>query len=131
MPFQIMESGGALVSGNAPLAWKDFMDRMRHPSAADFVKSIRRYSFSFSFAFAVVVVIFNVGRLSCLLRKIYLCLLCYCSFFVSFTNKIPNPQSDSADVQQFFADMDKSFRSHSLWASCSDEELDSAGEVCN
>ncbi|RWW11533.1 hypothetical protein GW17_00024853 [Ensete ventricosum] len=40
-----MEGGGggdAFGSSTAPLTWHDFLERMRHPSAADFVKSIKR-----------------------------------------------------------------------------------------
>lgn len=68
MLFRMMESGGDLVLGNVPLTWNNFMDRMRHPSAADFVKSIRRHSF----VFVLVFVIFNVGRLSCLILSFML-----------------------------------------------------------
>ncbi|RZS04773.1 hypothetical protein BHM03_00035158 [Ensete ventricosum] len=41
-----MENGGgggdAFCSSTAPLTWHDFLERMRHPSASDFVKSIKR-----------------------------------------------------------------------------------------
>lgn len=39
-----MDGGGggdAFGSATAPLAWHDFLERMRQPSAADFVKSIK------------------------------------------------------------------------------------------
>ncbi|THU69797.1 hypothetical protein C4D60_Mb08t18190 [Musa balbisiana] len=56
-----MEGGGgdAFGSSTTPLTWHDFLERMRHPSAADFVKSIK-------------------------------------SFIVSFSNKAPDPENDSA-----------------------------------
>ncbi|GMH00293.1 hypothetical protein Nepgr_002132 [Nepenthes gracilis] len=50
------------------------------------------------------------------------------SFIVSFSNNAPDPERDSAAVQQFLANMEAAFRAHSLWAGCSDEELESAGE---
>lgn len=73
------------------LGLQDFLERMRQPSAADFVKSIK-------------------------------------SFIVSFSNNAPEPERDSAAVQAFFANMEAAFRAHPLWAGCSEEELDSAGE---
>ncbi|XWS15070.1 hypothetical protein CRYUN_Cryun35bG0062600 [Craigia yunnanensis] len=73
------------------LGLQDFLERMRQPSAADFVKSIK-------------------------------------SFIVSFSNNAPDPERDSAAVQAFFANMEAAFRAHPLWAGCSEEELDSAGE---
>ncbi|KAG8660438.1 hypothetical protein MANES_02G158500v8 [Manihot esculenta] len=57
------------------LGLHDFLERMRQPTAADFVKSIK-----------------------------------------------------SALVQEFLANMEAAFRAHPLWAGCSDEELESAGE---
>ncbi|KAJ8490862.1 hypothetical protein OPV22_012583 [Ensete ventricosum] len=88
-----MEGGGgdAFGSSTAPLTWHDFLERMRHPSAADFVKSIK-------------------------------------SFIVSFSNKAPDPENDSAAVQEFLANMEGAFRAHALWAGSSEEELESAGE---
>ncbi|KAE8718661.1 Vacuolar protein sorting-associated protein 9A [Hibiscus syriacus] len=73
------------------LGLQDFLERMRQPTAADFVKSIK-------------------------------------SFIVSFSNNPPDPERDSAAVQAFFANMEAAFRVHPLWAGCSEEELDSAGE---
>ncbi|XWS21572.1 hypothetical protein CRYUN_Cryun30bG0065800 [Craigia yunnanensis] len=73
------------------LGLQDFLERMRQPSAADFVKSIK-------------------------------------SFIVSFSNNAPDPEKDSVSVQAFFANMEAAFRAHPLWAGCSEEELDSAGE---
>ncbi|XP_044512194.1 vacuolar protein sorting-associated protein 9A-like [Mangifera indica] len=73
------------------LGLQDFLERMRQPSAADFVKSIK-------------------------------------SFIVSFSNKAPDPERDSAAVQEFFGNMEAAFRAHPLWAGCSEEELESAGE---
>ncbi|MFQ6642327.1 hypothetical protein Gotur_018639, partial [Gossypium turneri] len=52
----------------------------------------------------------------------------YYSFIVSFSNNAPDPERDSAAVQAFFANMEAAFRAHPLWAGCSEEELDSAGE---
>ncbi|XP_072992489.1 vacuolar protein sorting-associated protein 9A-like [Typha latifolia] len=83
--------GDAFVSSTAPLTWHDFLERMRQPSAADFVKSIK-------------------------------------SFIVSFSNKAPDPEKDSTAVQEFLANMEGAFRAHTLWAGCSEEELESAGE---
>ncbi|GMJ15161.1 ARABIDOPSIS THALIANA VACUOLAR PROTEIN SORTING 9A [Hibiscus trionum] len=50
------------------------------------------------------------------------------SFIVSFSNNAPDPERDGAAVQAFFANMEAAFRAHPLWAGCSEEELDSAGE---
>ncbi|XXG60881.1 hypothetical protein AAC387_Pa04g2684 [Persea americana] len=86
-----MENADVFGSSTAPLTWHDFLERMRHPSAAEFVKSIK-------------------------------------SFIVSFSNHAPDPERDSAAVQEFLANMERAFRAHSLWAGCSEEELDSAGE---
>ncbi|KAK9110150.1 hypothetical protein Sjap_018210 [Stephania japonica] len=86
-----MESSDAFASSTSPLTWHDFLERMRHPSAADFVKSIK-------------------------------------SFIVSFSNNAPDPEIDSTSVQEFFLKMEQAFRAHSLWASSSEEELESAGE---
>ncbi|KAJ6848297.1 vacuolar protein sorting-associated protein 9A-like [Iris pallida] len=82
-------SGG--LSTAPPPAWHDFLERMSHPSASEFVKSIK-------------------------------------SFIVSFSNKAPDPEKDSAAVQEFLAQMEGAFRSHTLWAGSSEEELESAGE---
>ncbi|KAJ8773414.1 hypothetical protein K2173_028591 [Erythroxylum novogranatense] len=73
------------------LGLHDFLERMRQPSASDFVKSIK-------------------------------------SFIVSFSNNSPDPERDSAQVQEFLSKMEMAFRAHPLWAGCSEEELDSAGE---
>lgn len=81
----------ALSSSTAPLTWHDFLERMRQPSAAEFVKAIK-------------------------------------SFIVSFSNNAPDPERDSAAVQQFLTNMEAAFRAHPLWAGCSEEELESAGE---
>ncbi|XP_065881390.1 vacuolar protein sorting-associated protein 9A-like isoform X1 [Euphorbia lathyris] len=73
------------------LRLRDFLERMRQPSAADFVKSLKR-------------------------------------FIVSFSNIAPDPERDSARVQEFFVNMEAAFRAHKLWVGCSEEELESAGE---
>ncbi|KAK7351152.1 hypothetical protein VNO77_10387 [Canavalia gladiata] len=73
------------------LGLHDFLERMRQPSAADFVKAIK-------------------------------------SFIVSFSNNAPDPERDSAAVQEFLANMEAAFRAHPLWSGCSEEELESAGE---
>ncbi|KAL6645829.1 hypothetical protein ACP70R_017437 [Stipagrostis hirtigluma subsp. patula] len=87
-----MEGGGdAFGSSTAPLAWHDFLERMRQPSAAEFVKSIK-------------------------------------SFIVTFSNRAPDPEKDSADVQEFLENMEGAFRAHTPWAGSSEEELESAGE---
>ncbi|XP_039115145.1 vacuolar protein sorting-associated protein 9A-like isoform X2 [Dioscorea cayenensis subsp. rotundata] len=91
-----MDAGGGgntdvFGSSTAPLTWHDFLDRMRHPSAADFVKSIK-------------------------------------SFIVSFSNRAPDPEKDSASVQEFLLNMEGAFKVHMLWAGSSEEELESAGE---
>ncbi|CAN4108556.1 unnamed protein product [Withania somnifera] len=86
-----MENNDVLGSSTAPLTWHDFLQRMRDPAAADFVKSIK-------------------------------------SFIVSFLNNAPDAERDSAAVQEFFGNMETAFRAHSLWAGCSEEELESAGE---
>nr|GMD39371.1 calmodulin-binding transcription activator 5-like isoform X1 [Ipomoea batatas] len=51
------------------------------------------------------------------------------SFIVSFSNNAPDPKRDSKAVQEFLGNMEAAFRAHSLWAGCSEEELESAGEV--
>ncbi|KAK6939807.1 RABX5, catalytic core helical domain [Dillenia turbinata] len=86
-----MENPEAFGSSTAPLTWHDFLERMRQPSAADFVKAIK-------------------------------------SFIVSFSNNAPDSERDSAAVQGFLANMEAAFRAHSLWAGCSEDELESAGE---
>ncbi|KAL2339845.1 hypothetical protein Fmac_007785 [Flemingia macrophylla] len=73
------------------LGLHDFLERMRQPSAAEFVKAIK-------------------------------------SFIVSFSNNAPDPERDSAAVQAFLAKMEADFKAHPLWAGCSEEELESAGE---
>lgn len=50
------------------------------------------------------------------------------SFIISFSNKPPDPEKDSALFQEFLNNMEVAFRSHSLWATCSDEELESTIE---
>ncbi|PAN50475.1 hypothetical protein PAHAL_9G523000 [Panicum hallii] len=87
-----MEGGGdAFGSSTAPLAWHDFLERMRQPSAAEFVRSIK-------------------------------------SFILTFSNRAPDPEKDSASVQEFLENMEGAFRAHTPWAGSSDEELESAGE---
>lgn len=44
-------------------------------------------------------------------------------------NNAPNGERDSAAVQEFLGNMETAFRAHTLWAGCSEEELESAGEV--
>ena len=51
------------------------------------------------------------------------------SFIVSFSNKAPDPEKDSAAVQEFLSNMEGAFKVHMLWAGSSEEELESAGEV--
>ncbi|KAK2994840.1 hypothetical protein RJ640_026037 [Escallonia rubra] len=87
-----MENADVLGSSTAPQTWHDFLERMRQPSATDFVKAIK-------------------------------------SFIVSFLNNTPDPERDSAAVQVFLSNMEAAFRAHSLWAGCSEEELDSAGSL--
>ncbi|XP_043713723.1 vacuolar protein sorting-associated protein 9A-like [Telopea speciosissima] len=43
-----MENADVFGSSTAPLTWHDFLERMRHPSAVDFVKSIKSFIVSFS-----------------------------------------------------------------------------------
>ncbi|CAJ2644287.1 unnamed protein product [Trifolium pratense] len=73
------------------LGLHDFLERMRQPAAADFVKAIK-------------------------------------SFIVSFSNNGPDPDRDSAAVQDFLANMEAAFKAHPLWSGCSEDELESAGE---
>lgn len=84
-------SGGGGGNDAFGSSMHDFLERMRQPSAADLVKSIK-------------------------------------SFIVSILNKDPDPEKDSAAVQEFLANMEVAFRSHTLWVGSSDEELESAGE---
>lgn len=86
-----MENAEPFSSSTAPLTWHDFLERMRHPSASEFVKAIK-------------------------------------SFIISFSNNPPDPEKDSAAVQEFLSNMEAAFRAHPLWAGRSEEELDSAGE---
>ncbi|XP_021748360.1 vacuolar protein sorting-associated protein 9A-like isoform X1 [Chenopodium quinoa] len=86
-----MDNSEMFSSSTVQHTWHDFLDRMRQPSAAEFVKAIK-------------------------------------SFIVSFSNNSPDPEKDSAAVQQFFAKMEAAFRAHPLWSGCSEEELESAGE---
>ncbi|KAK9061236.1 hypothetical protein SSX86_018416 [Deinandra increscens subsp. villosa] len=86
-----MDNAEPFSASTAPLTWHDFLERMRHPSASEFVKSIK-------------------------------------TFIVSFSNNPPDPERDSASVQEFLSNMESAFRAHSLWAGRSEEELDSAGE---
>lgn len=86
-----MENSEMFSSSTVQLTWHDFLERMRQPSAAEFVKAIK-------------------------------------SFIVSFSNNSPDPEKDSAAVQQFFTNMEAAFRAHPLWSGCSEEELESAGE---
>lgn len=86
-----MDNTEASVSSTATRTWHDFLERMRQPSATEFVKSIK-------------------------------------SFIVSFSNNAPDPERDSASVQEFFGNMEAAFRAHPLWAGRTEEELDNAGE---
>ncbi|KAL6504911.1 hypothetical protein OROHE_023669 [Orobanche hederae] len=42
-----MENSDVFGSSTAPLTWHDFLERMRHPSATDFVKAIKSFIVSF------------------------------------------------------------------------------------
>ncbi|KAK6114791.1 hypothetical protein DH2020_007060 [Rehmannia glutinosa] len=42
-----MENSDVFSSSTAPLTWHDFLERMRHPSAVDFVKAIKSFIVSF------------------------------------------------------------------------------------
>ncbi|EPS71524.1 hypothetical protein M569_03234, partial [Genlisea aurea] len=86
-----MENPDASGSSAAVSTLQEFLERMRQPSASDFVKSIK-------------------------------------SFIVSFLNNTPDAERDSTAVQEFLANMEAAFRSHSLWAGSSEEELESACE---
>jgi hypothetical protein len=55
-------------------------------------------------------------------------LILYASFIVFFSNHAPDPERDSALVQEFLANMEMAFKAHPLCAGCSEEELESAGE---
>uniref|UniRef100_A0ACD5XIU7 Uncharacterized protein n=1 Tax=Avena sativa TaxID=4498 RepID=A0ACD5XIU7_AVESA len=50
------------------------------------------------------------------------------SFIVTFSNRAPDPERDSAAVQEFLENMEGAFRAHTPWAGSSEEELESAGE---
>ncbi|XP_024971098.1 vacuolar protein sorting-associated protein 9A-like isoform X2 [Cynara cardunculus var. scolymus] len=86
-----MENSEASISSTATRTWHDFLERMRQPSATEFVKSIK-------------------------------------SFIVSFSNNAPDPERDSASIQEFLGNMEAAFRAHPLWAGRTEEELDNAGE---
>ncbi|WZZ61441.1 hypothetical protein YC2023_061548 [Brassica napus] len=51
------------------------------------------------------------------------------SFIVSFLNNESDPEKDSAAVQDFFSKMEAAFMAHPIWSGCSEDELDSAGDV--
>ncbi|CAG7877041.1 unnamed protein product, partial [Brassica rapa] len=40
----------------------------------------------------------------------------------------PDPEKDSAAVQDFFSKMEAAFMAHPLWSGCSEDELDSTGD---
>lgn len=48
---------------------------------------------------------------------------------MTFSNRAPDPERDSAAVQEFLENMEGAFRAHTPWAGSSEEELESAGEV--
>lgn len=86
-----MENNEASVSSTATRTWHDFLERMRQPSATEFVKNIK-------------------------------------NFIISLSNNAPDPERDSASIQEFFSNMEANFRAHPLWAGRTEQELDSAGE---
>ncbi|CAD6210524.1 unnamed protein product [Miscanthus lutarioriparius] len=49
-------------------------------------------------------------------------------FIVTFSNRAPDPEKDSAAVQEFLENMEGAFRADTPWAGSSEEELESAGE---
>ena len=51
------------------------------------------------------------------------------SFILTFSSRAPDPEQDSASVQEFLENMEGAFRAHTPWAGSSEEELESAGEV--
>ena len=51
------------------------------------------------------------------------------SFILTFSNRAPDPENDSASVQEFLENMEGAFRAHTPWAGSSEVELESAGEV--
>ncbi|RVW19813.1 Vacuolar protein sorting-associated protein 9A [Vitis vinifera] len=102
-----MENADPFASSTAPLTWHDFLERMRQPSAADLRQSNQKVVLS-----------------NCFNSFVFFSSL----FIVSFSNNAPDPERDSAAVQEFLANMEMAFRAHPLWAGCSEEELESAGE---
>ena len=57
-----MEGGGdAFGSSTAPLAWHDFLERMRQPSAAEFVRSIKRLALAPSSAPGPIIPMGEIG----------------------------------------------------------------------
>lgn len=56
-------------------------------------------------------------------------LMSFGSFILSFSNNAPDPERDSASFEVFLAKMEADFRAHPLWVACSEDELESAGEV--
>ncbi|GJN30965.1 hypothetical protein PR202_gb19315 [Eleusine coracana subsp. coracana] len=127
-----MEGGGD--SSTAPLAWHDFLERMRQPSAAEFVKSIKGSVSSSRFAspnplrfncsyvrFSPVAFLVNIQHYNLVIFHVY-------RFIVTFSNRAPDPEKDSVAVQEFLENMEGAFRAHTPWAGSSEEELESAGE---
>ncbi|GJW71823.1 vacuolar protein sorting-associated protein 9A-like protein, partial [Tanacetum coccineum] len=86
-----MENTETSVASTATRAWHEFLERMRQPSATEFVKSIKK-------------------------------------FIASLSNNAPDPETDSASIQQFLSNMEIAFKHHPLWNGRTEEELDSAGE---
>nr|GEX87414.1 hypothetical protein [Tanacetum cinerariifolium] len=86
-----MENTETSVASTATRTWHEFLERMRQPSATEFVKSIKK-------------------------------------FIASLSNNAPDPETDSASIQQFLSNMEIAFKHHPLWTGRTEEELDSAGE---
>nr|GMD46658.1 vacuolar protein sorting-associated protein 9A-like [Ipomoea batatas] len=98
-----MENADVFGSSTAPLTWHDFLERMRQPSAADFVKAIKRY--------------YDVSDTGIFL------------FFkfhsIIFQTMLLIQKGIVKAVQEFLGNMEAAFRAHSLWAGCSEDELES------
>jgi len=57
-----MEKSEMFSSSTVQLTWHDFLERMRHPSAAEFVKAIKRFFPLFFFLSLVDLILIILGR---------------------------------------------------------------------
>ena len=90
-----------LGSITAPLTFADFLQKMRHPSAADLVKAIKSFIGSFG--------LMNDNS-------------------ANPPASLAEAESDSRRVQQFYVATESIFSNHTLWKKSTAAELENAGE---